>query len=28
VEAVMQQIEGQTMRHSASALHSGQVFAL
>jgi ribonuclease BN (tRNA processing enzyme) len=28
VEAVMQQIEGQTMRHSASALHSGQVFNL
>ena len=28
VEAVMQQIESQTMRHSASALHSGQVFTL
>jgi cAMP phosphodiesterase len=28
VEAVMSQIESQTMRHSASALHSGQVFTL
>jgi ribonuclease BN (tRNA processing enzyme) len=28
VAAVMSQIEGQTMRHSASALHSGQVFDL
>jgi ribonuclease BN (tRNA processing enzyme) len=28
VAAVMSQIEGQTMRHSASALHSGQVFTL
>jgi ribonuclease BN (tRNA processing enzyme) len=28
VAAVMSQIEGQTMRHRASALHSGQVFTL
>jgi cAMP phosphodiesterase len=28
VEAVMSQIEGQTMRHRASALRSGQVFTL
>ena len=28
VAAVMSQIEGQTMRHHASALHSGQVFTL
>ncbi len=28
VNAVMRQIEAQTMRHSASALHSGQVFTL
>jgi ribonuclease BN (tRNA processing enzyme) len=28
VDAVMQQIEAQTMRHSASALHSGKVFTL
>jgi ribonuclease BN (tRNA processing enzyme) len=28
VAAVMSQIEGQTMRHSATALHSGQVFTL
>jgi hypothetical protein len=28
VEAVMQQIESQTMRHGASALHSGQMFNL
>jgi len=28
VQAVMEQIEGQTMRHSASALQGGQVFTL
>jgi ribonuclease BN (tRNA processing enzyme) len=28
VDAVMQQIESQTMRHHATALHSGQVFTL
>jgi ribonuclease BN (tRNA processing enzyme) len=28
VQAVMNQIEGQTMRHSADALHGGQVFTL
>jgi hypothetical protein len=28
VQAVMDQIESQTMRHSASALHGVQVFAL
>jgi len=28
VQAVMSQIEGQTMRHSAGALHGGQVFTL